>query len=350
MGEPSHIKRLASGILVALLVIGCLFGFGIYYLRHSTAFRLDRTIPVPAGFPPLKLAFAQDGRTLLLGPDLSARSPLLFDSSSDYQVKTSSDSPLSGGVALSPDGTLLAGMGKGFVTNVVNVGTRKVEKSFEMTPGSRSGLAWSPDGRWLACGTDESSVKIGEWSSGRIIKTLDVPGSSGSIRAVSFDPSGRLLASGSSDGTIRVWSVDPWATIVVLELPVRSGPGREEVNSLAFSRDGLLLAGGGGSGSSAGSGSKMGGVMQLWSTRDWTLSQRIDLPAPVDSLSFSADSRQVAFSGWAHVQVWDLPSRTQLWSHATAPSGMYPSVCFGGEDLLAFVDAQGPIQVWRRVR
>jgi WD40 repeat protein len=350
MREPSNVKRLGSGLFIVLLVIGCLFGVGAYYLRRSKVFELERTIDVPRGFPPLKLSFAQDGRTLLLGPDLSACSPFLFDTSSGYQVRTISESRLSGGVTLSPDATLLAGMGRGFVTNVVKVDTGKVEKSFEMTPASRAGLAWSPDGRWLACGTDERSVKIGDCSSGRVARTLEVPGSNGSIRAVSFDPSGRLLASGCSDGAIQVWSVDTWATIVVLELPVRSGPGREEVSSLAFSRDGSLLAGGGGSGSSAGSGSTMSGVMQIWSTRDWKLAQRIDLPAPADSLSFSADGRQLACSSWSQVQVWDLPSRSQVWFHATATSGMYPSVCFGGEGLLAFVDAHGPIQVWRRVR
>jgi WD40 repeat protein len=64
-------------------------------------------------------------------------------------------------------------------------------------------LAWSPDGRFIASGGGDQSVRIWEALSGKTLLTLR--GHQESVTTVAWSPDGRTVASGSWDKTIRVW-------------------------------------------------------------------------------------------------------------------------------------------------
>jgi WD40 repeat protein len=65
-------------------------------------------------------------------------------------------------------------------------------------------LAFSPDGRWLASGSWDKTVKIWDVETGQEVQTL-AGGHDHSIYTVAFDSRGRWLASGNEDGTINLW-------------------------------------------------------------------------------------------------------------------------------------------------
>jgi len=67
-------------------------------------------------------------------------------------------------------------------------------------------IAWSPDGRRLASGSEDHCVKIWDAINGKELLTLD--GHTGNVTAVVWSPDGRQLASAdnSKDGApLKLW-------------------------------------------------------------------------------------------------------------------------------------------------
>jgi WD40 repeat protein len=109
-------------------------------------------------------------------------------------------------------------------------------------------VAFSPDGRLLASGSEDQTVRLwevvnpGGLNTGQSLKTL--AGHTHPVSSVAFSPDGRLLASGSFDHTVRLWEVvNPGGLNTGQSLQTLAGH-TNWVWSVAFSPDGRLLASG----------------------------------------------------------------------------------------------------------
>ena len=75
-------------------------------------------------------------------------------------------------------------------------------------------MAFSPDGRTIASGSEDKTMKLWDAASGRELRTLTE--NRGGVAAIAFSPNGRTIISGAFDRTVRYWSVsgDLLATLV----------------------------------------------------------------------------------------------------------------------------------------
>jgi len=111
-------------------------------------------------------------------------------------------------------------------------------------------VAFDPQGGTLASGSDDTTVKLWEARSGRLLRTLE--GHQDLVLSVAFHPQGETLASGSKDSTVKLWEARSGKLLRTL------GGHTERVDTIVFSPDGRLLA------------SKSGDhTIRLWSCETW---------------------------------------------------------------------------------
>ncbi|KUM60481.1 hypothetical protein ACN42_g6647 [Penicillium freii] len=108
--------------------------------------------------------------------------------------------------------------------------------------GRVTSVAFSPDGKLVASGSTDQSVKVWNTITGAIHKTLE--GHSRWVTSVVFSPDSKFVASGSRDSTVNVWNILTGDILRKLAGDMReSDSGYSQwVTSTAFSPDGLFLA------------------------------------------------------------------------------------------------------------
>jgi WD40 repeat protein len=126
-------------------------------------------------------------------------------------------------LALSPDGRLLAVAERGgrpgsasaargqpgsiaLIDTVGGTVIARLIPGTEESDGPISALAFAPNGRELAAGTQQGQVDL--WSLDPVAALqIHLPSHRGRVAALAFDPQGRRLASGSDDRTVAVWDL-----------------------------------------------------------------------------------------------------------------------------------------------
>ena len=111
-------------------------------------------------------------------------------------------------IAFSPDGTRLASArGKSYYDNTSTVilwDVLKGKKIKELVVHNFNAcsVAFSPNGKILACGLDDGTVRLWNVQTDQI---RVLAGHTEAVYALAFSADGNLLASGSNDMTIRLW-------------------------------------------------------------------------------------------------------------------------------------------------
>lgn len=191
-------------------------------------------------------------------------------------------------------------------------------------------VAFSPDGKFIASGGVDNSLKLWSLEGGAAIKTFK--GHRNFVNSVAFSPDGGKLASASEDGTVKLWDREGGACLNTLR------GHRDSVWSVAFFPDGERLASG-----------STDGTIKLWKAAARTPYKTISGHSGyVYSVAISPDGKYLASgSAGSAVKVWDAESgvrKLTLEGH----SGAVNSVAFSrtGEFLVSGSD-DGSVKIWR---
>lgn len=248
------------------------------------------------------LVFSPDGNTLLVAGGSAGRfgelqfwnwrKPMLVRS-----VMPSYDTIY--GASYSADGKLVAFGCADNSVRLVDAETGKPVLRIDHHQDWVFGTAFTQNGKAIVTASRDRTLKLCETSSGALIgnlTTLDPTQPATPLRHLLGRPGRDECLAGGEDGVPRLYRSE-----------VRAGgggslvrsfarlPGR--VEALAFSADGKLLAVGG-----------VGNAARVFAADDGKLIANLDVPCTVYALAFSPDSKRVAVAGLdGKVRLFDLP-------------------------------------------
>ncbi|EMR89727.1 putative vegetative incompatibility protein het-e-1 protein [Botrytis cinerea BcDW1] len=198
-------------------------------------------------------------------------------------------------VAFSPDGKVIASGSDDTTIRLWDVATGESLQTLEGHWRSVKSVAFSPDGKMIASGSSDNTIRLWDISTGKSLQTLE--GHSNRVNSIAFSPNGKMIASGSSDNTIRLWDISTGESLQTFE-------GHSQlVDSIAFSPDGKVVAS-----------SSDDTTIRFWDVATGkslqTFKGHLQL---INSIAFSPDGKVVA-SGFsdATIRFWDVATGESL--------------------------------------
>ena len=216
-------------------------------------------------------------------------------------------------ISFSPDGRILASGGSGAGWGSI--------RFYDVTTGE-----------YLRTIDDKRTVERNDQLNLRIGTSVSRSGIYGSVRSLSFRPDGRTLASGLSDGTIRIWEAD---TGKLLRTFMGHASG---VENIAFHPDSKTLASSG----------RLDGTLRIWEADTGELLHTLTGHTGwIHNFSFSPDGRTLASANHDEtIRIWDTTTGEHLHTLAGHTGAVYSVSLHPNGKIIASVSEDATLRIW----
>ena len=230
-------------------------------------------------------------------------------------------------VAFSPEGRTLASGSDDGTGRIWNVRTRKLTAVFTGHTGRVSSVAFSPDGNMFASSSYDRTIRLWDSHTGKLTATLT--GHKGRVSSVAFSPDGSTLASGGWDEFIRFWDVKTGALLRTIAGHVYN------VSGVIFSPDGEKLA----------SYSYYDAKINLWDAKsgEYLMTLEPDYKSitsasmHIYSIAFFPDSKSIVYgSSDGTLRIWDIDRKQEKMTFGGNGDSTRVSVSPNGETLATY--------------
>ncbi len=298
-------------------------------ITPENANRVIPLIEIPHAWGTNSIAFSPNGRLLATGHELLRLWNLV---TGERESLLQAGEGVIQDVAFRPDGSLIATAAADHTVRLwavdagVQVGVLRGKRTVIRS------IAFRPDGALLAAGTGDfagedtpgNAVYIWNAHTNWGLTVLEEPRDQ---VCVAFSPDGMLLAGGEENGDVWLWDAETLEVLNCLPIPCEAEHNRDVhggARQLMFSPDSMRLAAGGHSGLSA-----CGGSICVWNLEtDELCNVFCDDSQDVNTVAFSLDGRLLASGGAdrgenrpSAIRLWDVVSGDHLatLTHHTKP-------------------------------
>jgi eukaryotic-like serine/threonine-protein kinase len=201
-------------------------------------------------------------------------------------------------LAWSPNGKYVASASRDTTVQVCEPATRTRIYSYHGHVDEIWSVDWSPDSRYIVSASSDETVRIWEATTGYAITLYD--GHISPIRAVAWSPDGRFIATGGDDKTVQIWEARTGKHISTYHHHTRA------ICAIAWSPDSIHVASGGDD-----------RIVRVWQAATGSYvqnySKHIDR---ITSISWSPDGKYIASAGDDYtIQVWQALSGQQIYTY-----------------------------------
>jgi WD40 repeat protein len=238
--------------------------------------------------------------------------------------------------AWSPDGRRIAAGGR---NGTVRIWTA-APKAVRLFPAGTA--TWSPDSRRIVLLDRE--MAIASWDVFTQKQTVHLPGLNSGLLFAAWRPDGRRVATAHADGRIKLWEMEADKEPLVLALP-GAGPmagARRAIHALLWSANGKRLA------------VVAEGALRVWdaATGQALFTAAGEIMAPPRTVAWSPDGKRLAINAFGPIRVHDVESGKPPLDLQLSPKGKPPQVVGAlawdpdGKRLAALGSRAAVVKVW----
>src|SRR6266568_4466559 len=197
-----------------------------------------------------------------------------------------------------------------------------------------SAVAWSPDGKRIASGSGDHTVKVWDATDGSHVYIYR--GHSADVSTLAWSPDGKYIVSAGLDNIVQVWEADSGKLIYTYR------GHNDVVYDVAWSPDGTRIAS-----------ASNDGTVQVWHafTGNPILTYKSPpsprgSPAPWNAVAWSPDGKHIVIGGIGNIEVLDVASGKDIGSYGYNAAIVHALAWSPDGRRIVSGSSDGTAQVW----